>query len=217
MTALYRHYDAEGVLLYVGIAECEKRRRVEHSKYSRWFGMVSKTEVVELPSRRLAECEEKLAIKIEKPLYNIVHNNDRQLFATDHLIGLLDRRRFTSWMYLYEKLGLASKRYVTKSHFHECAFVYCSKLFVRYLRILRARGFLDASHSDPACLAIFAEIFSQRYGLNKRSNLHAVLNAIRGKSKHRRDRWFLQYSGPGIDLFHALFPKSVWSKAGLQT
>lgn len=37
----YRHYDAEGRLLYVGIARDTQRRAMQHATASPWWGLVT--------------------------------------------------------------------------------------------------------------------------------------------------------------------------------
>lgn len=69
-TALYRHYDADGKLLYVGISCDLSRRTKEHSKASDWFDAVEDTKVQYLSTREHAEDAEKVAIYHEKPLHN---------------------------------------------------------------------------------------------------------------------------------------------------
>ena len=70
-TYLYRHFDKEGVLLYIGIASDETRRRKQHLKSSPWFCIVHTIEVEEWHTRELAEKMETAAIIREKPIYNI--------------------------------------------------------------------------------------------------------------------------------------------------
>lgn len=69
-TFLYRCYDEQDVLLYVGIAGNPMNRLCQHEKGSQWFDKLKNINVEPYPSRRLALEAEKEAIKEEKPLYN---------------------------------------------------------------------------------------------------------------------------------------------------
>lgn len=77
MTALYRHFDKDGVLLYVGISCNAMRRTEDHSKNSEWFGDVSSITIEMFETRSLAIEAEKNAIKKEKPMHNVVFNSAR--------------------------------------------------------------------------------------------------------------------------------------------
>lgn len=72
--ALYRHFDSDGALLYVGISISAVSRLGEHKK-SRWFKKISIVTIEWLPDREAACRAEIEAIKNEKPIYNKAHNN----------------------------------------------------------------------------------------------------------------------------------------------
>lgn len=71
---LYRFFDAEGVLLYVGITSDLSERFLAHSVERWWWGRWAKSTVTRYYSRAVLEAAERIAIKSEKPLYNEVHN-----------------------------------------------------------------------------------------------------------------------------------------------
>lgn len=73
-TALYRHFSADGRLLYVGISLQAVTRTMQHRNRARWYAEITRIDLEWFPSRSAAEHAEKLAIKAEKPLYNIIHN-----------------------------------------------------------------------------------------------------------------------------------------------
>lgn len=71
-TALYRLYDADDVLLYVGIAKDPKARWRSHSRTARatWWPSVSRKAVEWFDTREAADRAETEAINTEKPLHN---------------------------------------------------------------------------------------------------------------------------------------------------
>ena len=73
--ALYRHYDKDGALLYVGISLHVIRRLIEH-KSSDWFHDIARIEIEHYPSRDAALKAETAAIADESPKFNIAQNYD---------------------------------------------------------------------------------------------------------------------------------------------
>ena len=69
-TSLYRHFDASGRLLYVGVAVCVKARTKTHKLCSPWFGEVVHTQVCTFPTRAEALDAERVAIQFEHPACN---------------------------------------------------------------------------------------------------------------------------------------------------
>ncbi|MEO1720939.1 MAG: hypothetical protein AAFR84_00890 [Pseudomonadota bacterium] len=72
-TSLYRHYDADGVLLYVGIALNHVSRLSQHMASASWFYEIARIEVEHFDSRLAAETAERIAIRDERPLHNKAH------------------------------------------------------------------------------------------------------------------------------------------------
>lgn len=70
-TALYRHYDATGRLLYVGITDCLSERDKRHAATSHWHGEVHRTLTEWCLSRQHAIELEAVAVRHEKPLHNV--------------------------------------------------------------------------------------------------------------------------------------------------
>jgi predicted GIY-YIG superfamily endonuclease len=68
--SLYRHFDADGALLYVGITKNIETRTNQHKRSSAWFSEVASTTVEKLPSREHAEALERVAIRFENPIFN---------------------------------------------------------------------------------------------------------------------------------------------------
>lgn len=69
-TALYRHFDKDGVLLYVGISVCPVSRFKQHIGQSEWVYQVARIDVEWITSRREALAAEDKAIDIERPIWN---------------------------------------------------------------------------------------------------------------------------------------------------
>lgn len=75
-TFLYRHFDKDGNLLYIGIAANLEKRTAAH-RHSHWFPQIDKVTSEAFESRFLAlEAEEK-AIQQENPKYNVAQRNWR--------------------------------------------------------------------------------------------------------------------------------------------
>lgn len=72
--SLYRFYDSEGALLYVGITEAGAMRWNQHRKSKHWWSDVASTTVEHFATRAEALEVERRAIIAEKPLHNIIHN-----------------------------------------------------------------------------------------------------------------------------------------------
>jgi hypothetical protein len=72
-TALYRHYDAQGALLYVGASVNPYGRFSQHKCKSKWAYDVRRIEIEWFSCRSEAQDAEKAAIKSERPKYNLLH------------------------------------------------------------------------------------------------------------------------------------------------
>ena len=70
-TTLYRHFDEDGRLLYVGISCDVWRRQADHSNRSHCYDLSVRIETEEYRGRFAAEVAERHAIQTEKPLHNI--------------------------------------------------------------------------------------------------------------------------------------------------
>lgn len=75
--ALYRFYDTDGHLLYVGVTLDPSARWKTHSKDKPWWLDVANITVELYPSRSTVIDAERAAIIAERPRYNIVHNHGR--------------------------------------------------------------------------------------------------------------------------------------------
>jgi len=82
--ALYRLYDTEDVLLYVGITTNPKARFTQHALYKPWWPSVARTSVSWLHvTRPEALAIEAGAIRSEEPLHNGKHNGIPAPFSPD--------------------------------------------------------------------------------------------------------------------------------------
>lgn len=82
-TALYRYFDENDRLLYVGIAVDVSSRHKTHVASSRWMTLAARSTIDRLPTRKAAEDAERKAIENEHPLFNKQYNDT--LEARDRL------------------------------------------------------------------------------------------------------------------------------------
>lgn len=67
---LYRYFDSEGRLLYVGITGDNTKRQSQHRRNSFWFGEISSATYEHFSTRQEALDAETKAIQTEKPKHN---------------------------------------------------------------------------------------------------------------------------------------------------
>ena len=70
---LYRHFDKDGALLYVGVSLSTVIRLAQHKGRSEWFKQIARVEITNWATREASLRAERRAIRLEKPLYNITH------------------------------------------------------------------------------------------------------------------------------------------------
>ena len=73
-TDLYRHFDSNGTLLYIGISLSTLNRLGQHKDNSHWFNSISNITIEKFNTREEALLAEKDSIINEKPYYNTIHN-----------------------------------------------------------------------------------------------------------------------------------------------
>ena len=66
---LYRHFDKNGALLYVGISLSAFGRAAQHRMGSRWFNAVKSMTIEAFPIRKAARRAEIAAQQTERPLF----------------------------------------------------------------------------------------------------------------------------------------------------
>ena len=69
-TYLYRHFDADGGLLYVGVSLNALNRLGQHKDHSHWFDSICRVEIQKFDTRAKALAAETLAIGNERPKHN---------------------------------------------------------------------------------------------------------------------------------------------------
>ena len=80
-TALYRHYDDVGALLYVGVSLRPMMRLDEHMRSAEWRGEIARVDLEWFPTTSDALAAEREAIGAEAPQKNI---NKPAAFAARH-------------------------------------------------------------------------------------------------------------------------------------
>lgn len=98
-TALYRCFDADDELLYVGISKDPAERWKQH-RGSAWWRHVTMRTVEWYDDRAAAERAERKAIQSEGPRYNVQHN---QRLADPVVVGALStpKRSYRTLVDLY--------------------------------------------------------------------------------------------------------------------
>lgn len=88
VTALYRHFDDTGRLLYVGIAHDPDARAAQHRANSPWAILSSRVEIDWHDTRDEARDAERDAIQTEAPLFNIANASPKaKQLAIDYLLA----------------------------------------------------------------------------------------------------------------------------------
>jgi hypothetical protein len=77
MTTLYRFWDSEGALLYVGITDRSDDRWAKHGDRT-WWTAVARIDIERFAERRDAEMAEIKAIREERPLHNVAHHPEKR-------------------------------------------------------------------------------------------------------------------------------------------
>lgn len=84
--ALYRLFDSDGKLLYVGETNNPDRRLEQHRKNKPW-NQVASIAVAWLENREVALMAERAAIEVERPTWNVAHNA-QWWYAPGTIIGI---------------------------------------------------------------------------------------------------------------------------------
>jgi hypothetical protein len=95
-TTLYRHFDCDGKLLYVGISLDALNRLAQHKFCSTWYSQIKSVTLERFPSRQGALQAEREAIIKEGPQWNIKHRKSAQEAMREAEKERLSRDRFGS-------------------------------------------------------------------------------------------------------------------------
>lgn len=68
---VYRVYDRDGALLYVGATVNVFKRMREHKRYARWWPLADEASVTTYEDRTMARHVEAVAIRDERPRFNV--------------------------------------------------------------------------------------------------------------------------------------------------
>jgi hypothetical protein len=86
---LYRHFDAGGNLLYVGVSFCAVLRLSQHRKAAGWYGDIVRVEIERFPTREDVLTAERKAIAEEKPKHNIHFNGAPDVSLAGEALDLI--------------------------------------------------------------------------------------------------------------------------------
>lgn len=75
---LYRLFNKNDELLYVGISKSAIHRLHQHLEKQPWAEQVAKQTIERFPHRAALEAAEKVAIQNEHPIHNITHNKPKR-------------------------------------------------------------------------------------------------------------------------------------------
>lgn len=80
-TILYRYFDIDGNLLYVGITKDQSKRFSSHNRKAEWMPQAVQCTLEHFETRAEAKAAETFAIQNEKPLYNIAETGKQRKSA----------------------------------------------------------------------------------------------------------------------------------------
>lgn len=95
-TELYRYFDKDGRLLYVGVSLNTLQRAIQHRGSADWWAMAERIEIKRYRTRKLAFAAERRAIKRERPQFNTIHQpSDKERLRTINIP--MASRRLAQW------------------------------------------------------------------------------------------------------------------------
>jgi hypothetical protein len=103
-TSLYRFYDAEDRLLYVGVTSVGPSRWREHEQFRAWWRLVVRSTVEHFDDRPSALAAERAAILAEKPLHNTqgtLARTPRPAIIRAYRSGSMSERSDHRWQVAY--------------------------------------------------------------------------------------------------------------------
>lgn len=122
---LYRHFDSNNVLLYVGVSVSAVHRLTQHKRTAHWFNDLSRVDIEQFSSRKAVLAAEKKAVVNEKPKYNKQLKTARVTASKISAWKLTDRIVFKPVYHIGEVAGMLDisttifyRRYVKSGKLH---------------------------------------------------------------------------------------------------
>lgn len=84
-TSVYRYYDSDGALVYVGITSKGPQRQSQHTVTAEWWPHVARQDVEHYPSRDEAAARERELIQRFRPPFNVQHNPEHEAVRDAYL------------------------------------------------------------------------------------------------------------------------------------
>lgn len=82
-TDVYRVYDIHGQLLYVGASVNVFTRLRAHRQYAEWWPLAHEATVTRYENRRMARHVEAIAIREERPQFNVTDERSEAMFRIE--------------------------------------------------------------------------------------------------------------------------------------
>lgn len=83
MQHLYRHFDREGALLYVGVSLSAIQRLGQHADHSHWYSSIARVEIENFETREEVLAAERKAIVQENPRHNLKRPREERKRAVE--------------------------------------------------------------------------------------------------------------------------------------
>lgn len=115
---VYRLYDKNDRLIYIGATHHLPMRMKFHEQRSWWNDLIGRIEYADYPTRDDALAAEAVAIQEEEPVYNVLHRQGRHRdFAdwTDEDVQACRSWMDTNWRHIYTPLAVRDFVYGTPS------------------------------------------------------------------------------------------------------
>jgi predicted GIY-YIG superfamily endonuclease len=154
-TALYRWFDADDALLYVGITRALRARTKEHQESQPWWRAVRRAEVEWFPTREEARYAEIRAIRFEEPLHN---SADRRPSVEE-----CRRTRESLWSRLVDYEPALKELELACESPSGCATMWWLRVIRPEIRRLVGWGRLERPLVDENAIARDATAFLNRY------------------------------------------------------
>lgn len=121
-TDVYRHYDKDGILLYVGISLSTLSRLSQHKEISSWYHKIVTIKIEKFESRYEALKAEEEAIIMERPIHNIMHSGKQ--ISEELLIQItkINDKPEDSRLFLADKIVSYKPLYTLEELKHEIGF-----------------------------------------------------------------------------------------------